>query len=79
MDHTKTAIPRMQKITKATSGLGQIPISLLGMLTHGHSDGAYAHYSTALWSVDSNFTISFLCHVLRALEQALVKQSRELF
>jgi hypothetical protein len=43
MDHTKTAIPKMQRITKATSGLGQIPISLTGMLTHGHGDGAYAY------------------------------------
>jgi hypothetical protein len=79
MDHTKTAIPRMQRITKATSGLGQIPISLTGMLTHGHGDGAYAHYSTALWPADSNFTISSLCRVLRALERAPVKQSKELF
>jgi hypothetical protein len=79
MDHTKTAIPRMQRITKATSGLGQIPISLTRMLTHGYSDGAYAHYSTALWPTDSNFTISSLYRVLRALERALVKQSKELF
>ena len=47
MDHTKSAIPRMQQSTKATCGLGQIPISVTGMLTHGHGDGAYAHYSTA--------------------------------
>jgi hypothetical protein len=47
MDYTKTAIPRMQRHTKATAGLGQIPISLTGMLTHGHGDGAYAHYATA--------------------------------
>ena len=61
MDHTKTAIPRMQRTTKATSGLGQIPISVTGMLTHGHDDGAYAHYSTAFWPGDSNFTISSIC------------------
>jgi hypothetical protein len=79
IDHTKTTIPRMQRITKATSGLGLIPISLTGMLTHGHGDGAYAHYSTALWPADSNFTISSLCRVLRALERAPVKQSKELF
>jgi hypothetical protein len=49
------------------------------MLTHGHGDGAYAHYSTALWPADSNFTISSLYRVLRALERAPVKQSKELF
>ena len=79
MDTTKTAIPRMQRITKATAGLGQIPISCTGMLTHGHGDGAYAHYSTALWPGDSNFTISSLCRVLRALERPPVRESRELF
>jgi hypothetical protein len=77
--HNKIAIPHMQMITKATLGLSQIPIFLIGMLIHGHNNGAYAHYSTALWLADSNFTISSLCHVLRMLKQPLVKQSRELF
>ena len=79
MDHTKSAIPQMQRSTKATSGLGQIPISVTGMLTHGHGDGAYAHYSTAFWPGDSNFTISSICRVLRALERPPVKDSKELF
>ena len=79
MDHTKSAISRMQRSTKATSGLGQIPISVTGMLTHGHCDGAYAHYSTTFWPRDSNFTISSICRVLRALEQPPVKDSKELF
>ena len=79
MDHTKSAILRMQRSTKATCGLGQIPISVTGMLTHGHSNGAYAHYSTAFWPGDSNFTISFICRVLRALERPPVKDLKELF
>jgi hypothetical protein len=49
------------------------------MLTHGHRDGAYVHYSTTLWPSDSNFTISSLCRVLRALERPSIRQSRELF
>jgi hypothetical protein len=69
----------MQRITKATSKLGQIPISLIGMKTDGHGDGAYAHYSTSLWPSDLNFTISSLCRVLRALERPPIKLSRELF
>ena len=79
MDHTKSAIPRMQRSTKATSGLGQIPISVTGMLMHGHGDGAYAHYSIAFWLEDSNFIISSICQVLRALERPPVKDSKELF
>ena len=79
MDHIKTAIPRMQQITKATSGLGRIPISVTVMLTHGHGDGTYAHYSTAFWPRDSNFIISTIYRILRALEKPLVKDSKELF
>jgi hypothetical protein len=79
MDHTKIAIPRMQRHTKATAGLGQIPIFLTGMLTHGHGDGAYAHYATTFWPGDSNFTISSICRVLRALERSLVRESKVLF
>jgi hypothetical protein len=33
----------------------------------------------ALWPANSNFTISSLCRVLRALERAPIKQSKELF
>ena len=79
MDHTKSAIPRMQQSTKATSGLGQISISVTEMLTHGHGDGAYAHYSKTFWLGDSNFTISSICRVLRALERPPVKDSKKLF
>ena len=79
MDHTKSTILQMQQSTKATFGLGQILISVTGMLTHGHDDGAYAHYSTAFKPEDSNFTISSICRVLRALEQPLVKDLKELF
>jgi hypothetical protein len=50
---------------KATTGLGQISISSTEMLTHDHGDGMYAHYATAFWPGDSNFTISSICPVLR--------------
>jgi hypothetical protein len=79
MDHTKSAIPRMQRSTEATAGLGQILISVTGMLTHGHGDGAYAHYAIAFWPWDSNFTISSLCCVLWTLERPSVRESKELF
>ena len=46
---------------------------------HGHGDSAYAHYSTAFWPGDLNFTISSICRVLRALERPPVKDSKELF
>ena len=79
MDHTKSLIPQMQRSTKATSRLGLIPISVTGMLTHEHGNRSYAYYPTAFWPTDSNFTISSICWVLRALERPPVKDSKELF
>jgi hypothetical protein len=49
------------------------------MLTHGHGDGAYAHYETASWPGDSNFTISSICRNLRVLERPPVRESKVLF
>ena len=49
------------------------------MLTHGYGDGAYVHYSIVIWPGDSNFTISSICPVLRALERPSMKDSKELF
>jgi hypothetical protein len=60
MDTAKTALPRMQVTTKATQGLGQLPMSVTGMVAHGHGNGAYAHYALACWPGDSNATISSL-------------------
>ena len=79
MDHTMFAISRMQRSTKATCGLGQILIFVTGMLTHGHGNGAYAHYFTTFWPGDSNFTISSIFRVRRALERPLMKDLNELF
>jgi hypothetical protein len=45
MDTAKTALPRMRVTTKATQGLGQLSMSITGMVAHSHGDGAYAHYA----------------------------------
>jgi hypothetical protein len=69
----------MQATTKLTTTLGQLSINITGMVTHGHGDGAYAHYSTDLWPVDSNYTISSLARLLRRLEEQLVRASGDIF
>ena len=79
MDTSKTALPRMRVTTKATQGLGQFPISVTGMVAHGHGDGAYAHYAPLCWPGDSNFTISLLARLLRRLEAAPVRETGDLF
>ena len=79
MDTSKTALPRMRVTTKATQGLGQFPMSVTGMVAHGHGDGAYAHYAPSCWPGDSNFTISSLARLFRRLEGAPVRETGDLF
>ena len=79
MDTSKTTIPHMQVSTKLTSPLGQFPMKVTGMVTHGHGDGAYAHYSTDLWPGDSNYTISSLARLLKRLEKPPFCESCRLF
>jgi hypothetical protein len=79
MDSRKTALPRLRVITKGSSGLGQLPMTLTGMLTHGHGDGIYADFSTDFWPRNSNFTISSLASYIRCLERPAVRNSKALF
>ena len=79
MDTSKTVLPRMKVTTKATQGLGQFPMSVTGMVAHGHGDGAYAHYAPSCWPGDSNFTISSLARLIRQLEAAPVREIGDLF
>jgi hypothetical protein len=60
MDHVKTAFPRLQVVNKMICGLGQLPITLTGMIVHGHGDEKYAQYSNEFWSTNPNFTIGSL-------------------
>jgi len=38
MDHAKIVFPRLQVCNKMIYGLGQLPMTLIGMITHGHGD-----------------------------------------
>jgi hypothetical protein len=43
MDHSKTTLPRLQVKNKMVEvGLSQLPITLIGMIVHGHGDEAFA-------------------------------------
>ena len=78
MDTAKTTPPRMCVTTKATQGLGQLPMNVIGMVSHGHGDGAYTHYSPHCWPRDSNATISSLARLFRRLEGPSIPESRAL-
>ncbi|KAL3697324.1 hypothetical protein R1sor_011400 [Riccia sorocarpa] len=72
MDQNKTNIPRLADNMKKlhVGGCIPLPISLIGMLTHGREPCAYCHLSvTGLWLGDPNFTVSSLARCLRDLEQ----------
>jgi hypothetical protein len=79
MDHAKTMLPRLQVCNKMIFGLGQLPITLTRMITHGHGDERYAQCSNELWPNNSNFTIASLLWLLGTLEVALVSQLKLFF
>jgi len=60
MDHTKTPLLRLQVYNKMISSFGKLPITLMGMIMHGHENERYAQYSNELWPNDPNFTIGSL-------------------
>lgn len=68
VDHSKTASPCFATKNKAVDGLMKLPISVTGMLAHGHGDKKYAHYALDLYPADSNQTIGSIAKLLRDLE-----------
>jgi hypothetical protein len=54
------------------SSLGQFPITLNGMITHGHGDATFDQYSNIFWPDDPNFTIGSLLQLILTLEKELV-------
>ena len=79
MDTSKTALLRMHVTTKATQGLSQFPLSMIGMVAHGYGDGAYMHYTPSCWPGDSNFTIPSLARLFRQLEGAPIQEGGTAF
>ena len=69
MDQSKTAIPQIKPVPKSLNGVERLPVSLTGMLTHGHGQTAYGHFALGLWPSDPNFTIASLSKCLRNLER----------
>jgi hypothetical protein len=55
------------------SNLGQFPITLNGMITHGHGVSTFDIYSKFFWPNDPNFTIGSLLQLILTLEKEFVK------
>ncbi len=61
-DHSKITKPKFEVKNKMMIGLGQLLVTLIGMIVHGHEDETYVQYSNELWPNNLNFTIgSLLC------------------
>jgi hypothetical protein len=79
MDHSKTASPHFSHKNKSTEAFMKLPISMTGMIAHGHGDIRYAHYGLDLYPADSNHTVDSIAKVLRDLEDVLKFVSRQIF
>jgi hypothetical protein len=79
MDNARNVFPRVQVFHKMIFRLGQLPIILTSMITHGHEDERYVQYSNELWPNDPNFTIGYFLQLFGILEVALVAKSKLLF
>jgi len=64
IDHAKIMFPRLQVCNKMIFSLGQLPITFMRMIMHGHGDEKYAQYFNELWPNDPNFTIGSLLWLL---------------
>ena len=57
----------------------KLPISVTGMIAHGHGDVRYTHYGLDIFPSDSNHTVGSIAKLLRDLELPPKHSSRELF
>jgi hypothetical protein len=79
MDHGKTASPCFASKNKDTDMFTKLPLSVTGMMAHGHGDERYAHYALDLYPGDCNHTVGSFARLLRDLEESPISSSRRLF
>jgi hypothetical protein len=68
MDHLKTMSPHFFHKNKSTESFMRLPISVIGMIAHGHGDIQYAQCGLDLYSSNLNCTVGSLAKVLQDLE-----------
>ena len=79
MDHSKTLSPHFSHKSKHMDSFMKLPISVTGMIAHGHGDIRYAHYGLDIFPSDSNHTVGSIAKLLRDLKLPPKHSSRELF
>ena len=79
MDHAKTASPVFSYKSKQLDGLTKLPVSVTGMIAHGHGDVRYAHYGLDIFLHDSNYIVGSIARLLQDVERPPKYSSRKLF
>ena len=64
IDLSKTAFPIFFHKTKHLDGLMKLPLSVTGMLAHGHGDMRYAHYGLDVYPHDVNYIVGSFAKLL---------------
>ena len=78
MDHSKIFSPHFSHKSKHINSFMKSPISVTGMIAHGHGDIRYAHYGLDIFSTDSNHIVGSIAKLIRDLELPPKYSSREL-
>ena len=79
MDHSKTSSPHFSHKSKHMDSFMKLPISVTGMIAHGHRDIRYAHYRLDIFPTDSNHTVGSIAKLIRVLELPPKYSLQELF
>jgi uncharacterized C2H2 Zn-finger protein len=79
MDHLKTTSPHFSHKNKSTETFMKLPVSVTGMIAHGHGDIRYVHYALDLYPANSNHIVGSIAKVLQDLEDVPKFISREIF
>ena len=79
MDHSKTLSLHFSHKSKHMDSSMKLPISITGMIAHGHGNVHYAHYGLNIFPDDSNHTVGSIAKLLKDLELPPKHSSRELF
>ena len=64
MDHSKISSPHFSHKSKHMDSFMKLPVSVTGMIAHGHGDIRYAHYGLDIFPSDSNYTVGSIANCL---------------
>ena len=78
MDHSKTALLCLKSQTKDLDAYLKLPISVVSMYDHRHSNARCAHYTVDVYPNNSNFTIGAIAKLFHDLEEPPKRYTRVL-